>query len=191
MTGILASGTPARLDALRSSGLSAALQVGTILGFALLTAAGAHVRIYLWEIPITLQTVFVYGSGLVLGTRNGTLAMLLYLALGLVLPVFAGGGYGPVYLLTAVSAGYLVGMPLASMVTGLLSRRWNSLSGSVFSVVAGSVALFTVGVIWFHFAAGHETWLESIEKGWLRFVLFDAAKILGVGLLYTGARRVL
>ena len=191
MTGVLGSTTPTRLDALRTKEISAALQVCAILGFALLTAAGAQMRIYLWEIPITLQTVFVYGSGLVLGSRNGTLAMLLYLALGLVLPVYAGGGFGAAYLLTAVSAGYLLGMPLAAMTTGLLSRRWNSLTGSILSAVGGSIVLFTVGVAWFHFAAGHETWLESIENGWLRFVLFDAAKILGVGLLYTGARRVL
>ena len=156
------------------------------MAFALLTAAGAQLRVYLWEIPITLQTVFVYGSGLFLGSRNGMLAMLLYLAMGLVLPVYAGGEYGAAYLLTAVSAGYLLGMPLAAMVTGKLSQRWNSLTGSILSLLGGSVALFSVGVLWFHYAAGHESWLESLDKGWLRFVAIDAAKILGVGLLYTG-----
>ena len=42
--------------------------------FAALTALGAQVRIYLWEVPITLQTIFVYGGGLCLGARNGFLS---------------------------------------------------------------------------------------------------------------------
>jgi len=181
----------ATVDAIRQEHASAAVQVLGIVGFALLTALGAQVRIYLWEVPITMQTLFVYGSGLYLGWRNGMFAMLLYLALGLVFPVYAGDGFGPAYLFGAVSAGYLLGMPLSAAVIGRLSRRWNALSGSILSVMAGSLALFTVGVVWLHFAADHATWLESIDKGWLRFVVFDLAKILFVGLVYTGTRRFL
>ena len=191
MTTLLTLHSPrlATVDALRQERASAAVQVLGIVGFALLTALGAQVRIYLWEVPITMQTLFVYGSGLYLGWRNGMFAMLLYLALGLVFPVYAGDGFGPAYLFGAVSAGYLLGMPLSAAVIGRLSRRWNALSGSILSIMAGSLALFTVGVIWLHFAADHATWLESLDKGWLRFVLFDMAKILFVGLVYTGTRR--
>ena len=181
----------ATVDAIRQEHASAAVQVLGIVGFALLTALGAQVRIYLWEVPITMQTLFVYGSGLYLGWRNGMFAMLLYLALGLVFPVYAGGSFGPAYLFGAVSAGYLLGMPLSAAVIGRLSRRWNALSGSILSIIGGSLVLFTVGVVWLHFAADHTSWLESIDKGWLRFVLFDLAKILFVGLVYTGTRRVL
>ena len=181
----------ATVDALRQEQASAAVQVLGIVGFALLTALGAQVRIYLWEVPITMQTLFVYGSGLYLGWRNGMFAMLLYLALGLVFPVYAGDGFGPAYLFGAVSAGYLLGMPLSAAVIGRLSRRWNALSGSLLSILAGSLVLFTVGVVWLHFAADHTSWIESIDKGWLRFVLFDMAKILFVGLVYSGTRRFL
>ena len=181
----------ATVDALRQEQASAAVQVLGIVGFALLTALGAQVRIYLWEVPITMQTLFVYGSGLYLGWRNGMLAMLLYLTLGLLFPVYAGDSFGPAYLFGAVSAGYLLGMPLSAAVIGRLSRRWNTLSGSILAVLGGSLALFTVGVVWLHFAADHTSWIESIDKGWLRFVLFDLAKVLFVGLVYTGTRRFL
>ena len=181
----------ATVDALRQEQASATVQVLGIVGFALLTALGAQVRLYLWEVPITMQTLFVYSSGLYLGWRNGMLAMLLYLALGLVFPVYAGDGFGPAYLFGAVSAGYLLGMPLSAAVIGRLSRRWNALTGSLLSILAGSLALFTVGVVWLHFAAEHTSWIESIDKGWLRFVLFDMAKILFVGLVYSGTRRFL
>ena len=76
-------------DFLSRSDASVGMQVAGIVGFAALAALGAHAKVYLWEVPITLQTVAVYGAGLVLGGRNGFLAMALYLAAGLVLPVFA------------------------------------------------------------------------------------------------------
>ena len=187
----LHSGRSAWVDALRPAHASTAVQVAAILFFVAATALGAQVRIYLWEVPITLQTLFVYGSGLFLGARNGLLSMLLYLTLGMFLPVFAGDGHGPSYLLAAGTAGYLLGMPLASLVTGALSRHRKSIAGSLLSVVAGSLTLFACGVTWLHFAAGHATWAESIEVGWLRFIVFDAIKVIMVAFAYSGLRRFL
>ncbi len=178
------------VDALREEHAGTLTQVVAITAFALLTALGAHVRIYLWEVPVTLQTAAVYASGLYLGWRNGMLAQLLYLAAGLFLPVFAGDGSGAAYLLGAVSGGYLLAYPAAAALTGYLSRRWKTLAGAGLSALAGAVVLFTVGVIWLHYVAGHATWFESIDKGFLRFVSIDAAKIMLVGLLYAGSRRI-
>ena len=183
----------ALVDRLREEHASAATQVLGVTGFALLTAlcAQVNVHIYLWEVPITLQTLAVYGSGLYLGWRNGLLAQLLYLAMGLVAPVYAGEGHGLMYLTGAASAGYLLAYPLSAAVIGALSKRWNSLSGSMLAMIAGSAVLFTSGVVWLHYAADHATWMESIDKGYLRFVLIDLAKVLCVGLFYTGTRRLL
>jgi biotin transport system substrate-specific component len=178
------------LDALRSSSASAGVQMAGIVGFALLTALGAQFRLYLWEVPFTLQTLAVYGSGLYLGWRNGLLAQALYLVLGLFLPVYAGEGFGPAYLFGAVSAGYLLAYPLSSALVGFLSGRLTGLTGTIVSMVAGSLVLFTLGVLWLHYAAEHTTWFESIDKGWLRFAPVDLAKILGVALLYQGSRAL-
>ena len=181
---------PAWIDRIRQENASVALQVAGIVAFALLTAIGAQIRLYLFEVPFTLQTVAVYGSGLFLGWRSGLLAQLLYLSLGMFFPVYAGDGFGPAYLLAAMSTGYLIGFPIAAAVTGLASKKWNSLLGSAVSIVVGSIAIFTCGVIWLHFAAGHATWAESIQKGWLNFLPFDLMKIASVALLYTGIRRI-
>lgn len=178
------------VDLLRANSASVTAQMAGIVGFALLAALGAQFRLYLWEVPFTLQTLAVYGSGLFLGWRNGLLAMGLYLLVGLFLPVYAGDGYGPAYLMTAVSAGYLIAYPLSAAAAGFLSKRWNSLTGSMVSLVVASLILFTIGVTWLHYAAGHATWLESLDKGWLRFIPVDLAKILLVGLVYSGVRRL-
>jgi biotin transport system substrate-specific component len=191
MTTLLRSARLASVDRLRTDA-SALVQVLAIVSFALLTALGAQIKFYvfLWEVPITLQTLAVYGSGLYLGARNGALAQLLYLGLGLLVPVYAGSGAGLEYFAMAPTAGYLVAYPLAAFVVGRLSQRWNSLAGSALAMLAGSAILFTLGVAWLHVAAGHATWMESIDKGWLRFMGLDALKIGVVALLYAATRRL-
>ena len=179
----------ASVDALRQEHASALVQALGVVGFALLTALGAQVRVYVWEVPFTLQTVAVYGSGLFLGWRGGLLAQILYLALGLVLPVYAGGEMGPAYLFGAVSAGYLLAFPFAAALVGALSKGWNTLTGSVLCLLAGSLVIFAGGVAWLHVAADHATWAESVTKGWLRFIPVDLAKVLLVAFAYGGARR--
>ena len=178
------------IDRLRTADAPLTTQVASIVAFALLTAVGAQIRLYLWEVPFTLQTVAVYGSGLFLGWRNGLLAQILYLSLGMFLPVFAGPGYGAAYLLAAASGGYALAFPVVALVSGKLSENWNSLGGSILSLVCSSLILFSIGVTWLHFAVGHETWFESIDKGWLRFIPVDLAKIFLVGLVYSGLRRM-
>ena len=182
----------ALVDALRDERASVLLQAMGIAGFALLTALAAKVqfRLYLWEVPITLQTAAVYASGLYLGWRNGLLAQALYLTLGLFLPVFAGDGYGTSYLFGLASAGYLLSYPAAAAVIGALSKRWKAFSGSTLASMTGAALIFTCGVVWLHYMAGHATWMESIDKGFLRFAVIDLVKVLGVGLLYSGTRAV-
>lgn len=190
LAGILSTSRVASVDTWRANDAPVVVQVVTVALFAALTAAGAQVRLYLWEVPFTLQTLAVYGSGLFLGMRNGFLAQLLYLVVGLVLPVYAGGQMGPAYLFSAASAGYLVAFPLVAALVGRLSERWNSLAGATLALLCGSALLFAAGVVWLHVAAGHASWWESLDKGWLRFIPADLAKVFATGALYTGARRL-
>lgn len=192
MSNVLSLRSPytAVVDRLREEKASVLLQAIGVTGFALLTALAAQMqfRIFLWEVPITLQTAVVYASGLYLGWRNGLLAQLLYLALGLFLPVFAGDGHGVGYLLGAVSAGYLLSYPLAAAAIGALSKRWKAFSGSTLASMLGAAIIFTSGVVWLHYTAGHGTWMESIDKGFLRFAVIDLIKVLAVTALYSGTR---
>jgi biotin transport system substrate-specific component len=74
-------------------------------------------------VPITLQTFGVILAGLVLGARRGTLAVLLYLAVGLAgLPVFAGGTGGTA-VLAGPSVGYLIAFPFGAALAGFFASR--------------------------------------------------------------------
>ena len=182
----------ASVDRLRAADAPLALQAALVVGTALLTGllAQFELRIYLWEVPLTLQTLAVYGAGLVLGGRNGFLAMALYLAAGLVLPVFAGGASGLGYLMGSASAGYLLAYPVVALLIGRLTDERRGFLTSAAGMMLGVVLLFTVGVIWLHVAAGHATWGESILKGALLFIVWDLAKVWLVAGGYAGLRRI-
>jgi biotin transport system substrate-specific component len=65
--------------------------------FASLTAVGAYMKIPLplTPVPVTMQVFFVLLAGCMLGSRWGTISMIVYLLLGIVgFPVFAGGASG-------------------------------------------------------------------------------------------------
>jgi len=179
----------ASIDRLRASDAPLWLQVAGIAGFALLTVllAQAEWRIYLWSVPLTLQTVAVYSSGLFLGRRNGALAMLLYLALGLVLPVFSDGGSGIAHLM-ANSGGYLVAFPIVAFIAGALTHERRTLGRTALALVASSLVLFTVGVAWLT-VVSDLTLRAALVNGWLLFIPFDLTKIALVTALYGGARR--
>ena len=189
MTPTAAARRPLLADLLARSDARAGVQVAGVVAFAALAALGAEARVVLWEVPITLQTVAVYGAGLFLGGRNGLLAMVLYLAAGLVLPVFAGDAHGLGYLTSAPSAGYLLSYPLVALLVGRLTASRRGFWASIAAMTAGALVLFTCGVAWLHVAAGHATWAESVVKGALLFVGWDLAKVWLVAGGYAGLRR--
>ena len=96
------------------SGLAAA--AAGVIGFALLTALGAAVRIPLpfTPVPITLQTLFVLLAGVTLGPRLGAASMAFYLLLGTAgYHVFAGSERCGLQTIFGPTGGYLLGFLLA------------------------------------------------------------------------------
>jgi biotin transport system substrate-specific component len=98
--------------------------------FLLLVGAAAVAVGSRWSIPMpgtfipqSAQTLAVLLVGAGLGSVNGGLAILVYLAAGaLGLPVFADGGRGWTHLV-GPTAGYLVGFVCAAVVVGLAVER--------------------------------------------------------------------
>ncbi|OZU89559.1 BioY family transporter [Virgibacillus indicus] len=91
--------------------------------FAAITAILAQVEIPLPLIPISGQTLAVGIAATILGSRQGALAMVLYMAIGAVgLPVFAGFSGGP-QVLVGPSGGYVFGFIAAAYVTGLILEK--------------------------------------------------------------------
>ena len=140
--------------------------------FAALLSVGAIIRVPMPYIPFTLQTLFVFLAGLVLGPQKGACACALYMALGLFgLPVFASGG-GFQYVLHP-SFGYILGFIAGAFLTGLLARRRPG-AGVVYAMLcclAGLMVVYVCGVFY----------LAAI----LRFHLGQSISLLQLG--FTGA----
>lgn len=112
-------------DAPRSTRRSTGSDLALIAVFAAFTAVLSilpAIPVGPVAVPLTLQTLAVYLTGLVLGGRRGFLAVTLYVVVGLAgLPVFAGFRGGP-GVLAGPSAGYIMAFPLAALCVGLLGH---------------------------------------------------------------------
>jgi biotin transport system substrate-specific component len=106
-------------------------------------------------VPVTLQTLWVFLAGLVLGPVWAGVAFVLYLLAGtLGLPVFAGAAGGVGHLL-GPTGGFLVGFPVAAVTVGLVAHGTGRPTAPgdipvprvVAAVVAGSVVVYAFGAV--------------------------------------------
>jgi biotin transport system substrate-specific component len=151
-------------------------------------ALTANVTVWLPDnpVPITGQTLSVLVVGGALGLRRGALSVGLYLALGLLLPVYAGQQHGLSTIIGLNSAGvvigarggYLVSFLLAGALVGWLAEMgWDRhIRGAVAAMILGEVIIYAIGVPWLALAA-HLSPQVAIEKGFLPFVIGDAIKL--------------
>lgn len=115
--------------------------------FAMLTIIGGLIRIPIKPVMITLQTLFVAASGLMLGARDGAIAQIAYLLLGLIgLPVFSEGG-GIMYVIKP-SFGYLLSFPVQAFLTGFSVSKLKTLSSFKLFLCAavGVAASYIIGM---------------------------------------------
>ncbi len=142
---------------------------------AALTAVGAQMAVPLGPVPMVLTTLFVLLAGLLLGPKEGLLAMALYLVLGAMgLPVFAHFKGGLAHFL-GPTGGYLFAFPLAAGVTGYLSRLNRGKTADVIAVLAGSLLIYGLGVPWLKWVAGM-SWIKALSVGMFPFLIGDAVK---------------
>lgn len=116
--------------------------------FAAFTAIAAQIRIPLpfTPVPITMQTAFVIGAGLALGWRWGLVSMLVYLMAGaLGAPVFAGWS-GGAQAFAGPTLGYLIGFPVAAMISGAIRGSWWKTALGT-SLALATIYLFGVGYL--------------------------------------------
>ena len=86
--------------------------------------------IYILGVPLTLQTFAMAFCGYVLGSKKGTIAVIIYILLGAIgLPVFNGFN-GGLQVITSVVGGFIIGFIFISIFTGLRIKH-NIISGII------------------------------------------------------------
>lgn len=117
---------------------------------AALIAVCAWITVPFGPVPFTLQTFGIFAALGLLGGRRGTIAVLLYLLLGLVgLPVFAGFSAGAGALL-GVTGGYLIGFLASALVYWAVTAKLGTKPlMMVLAMVLGLVVCYAFGTLWF------------------------------------------
>jgi biotin transport system substrate-specific component len=106
--------------------LNAARQIALVVGASLFVALCARVTIPLpfSPVPLTVQNFGVLVVGLLLGSRRGFAALVLYLAEGATgMPVFNPLGKGGIAQLLGPTGGYLMVYPLVAGLAGYIFER--------------------------------------------------------------------
>ena len=121
--------------------------------FCTLICVGSFIRIPMPNMmPVTLQTFFVLLTALVLPFKASTLAILTYIALGLMgLPIFSGGG-GLGYALMP-SFGFIIGFVVATVIISFLTEKLKNrkLWHLIVISLLGIVIIYLIGILYFVF----------------------------------------
>lgn len=110
--------------------------------FTTLIIIGTFIKIPIPVCPFTLQFLFTNLSGLILGSRLGAIAVLIYIVLGLLgLPVFtSGGGLGYIFQPTF---GYIIGFMVGTYLSGKVVETTKSYKMSLL-LLASAINLIVV-----------------------------------------------
>lgn len=160
----------------------------------LIALFAALIAIFSWisiptAVPFTLQTFAVALTLFLLGGKNGTLAILVYLLLGAIgLPVFANfqGGFDKFFNATG---GYKLGFLVMGLIYWLMEKNPKlRLPAQVF----GLLALYLMGSLWFAQVFVNKEgakigWLASLSLTVFPFIISDFVKLF---LAYLLAKRL-
>ncbi|MHC1722709.1 MAG: biotin transporter BioY [Aminipila sp.] len=163
--------------------------------FAAITGvtAGIIIPLPFTPIPMTLATLAVMLAGGLLGSKYGSLSMIVYVLLGAFgAPVYHGytGGFDK---LIGPTGGYLIGYILTAFITGIIIEMINKKNNLYINVVAMSLGLsscYILGTLWFMFSTSTPLWAALVSCVF-PFLIGDVLKIVIGAMLVTKLRSAL
>lgn len=161
--------------------MEASRQVALIVGASLFVALCARITIPLpvTPVPLTVQNLGVLLVGLLLGSRRGFAAMMLYLAEGAVgLPVFSVStvglhGFAQMF---GPTGGFLMAYPFVAFVAGYIFEKGTRsfVRGAIAGLLA-EIVLFVGGLTWLY------VYTHSLAKAaYFGLYWFIAAEVMKV-----------
>ena len=146
---------------------------------SLLIAISAKIKVPMWPVEMSLQTLAIFTIAAVFGFKLGLATILLYLAEGAVgFPVFQGTperGIGLAYMV-GPTGGYLAGFVMMAAITGWAADQgwWRNPFKIGAAMLIGEVILLTLGTLWLMYLFGIS---QGIEYGSGPFIVPDILKL--------------
>ena len=160
--------------------------------FAAVLAVCAWISIPTGDLVITLQTFGIFLTLGLLGGRQGTLAIGVYLLLGAVgVPVFSGfrGGLGS---LLGTTGGYIFGFMLTALLYWLITSRKDTPAVRLAAMVLGLILCYGCGSWWYmtrYLSAGDLTLGLVLLRCVVPYLIPDAIKLTLAWLLTARLKR--
>ena len=156
--------------------------------FAALTVICAWISIPLGPVPVTLQTFAVFLAAALLGSKRGTMAIGVYLLLGVVgLPVFSG-----FKTLNPLTFGYVLGFLPLGLLTAAADKLFKGKKlALLLGMALGLAVCYLIGTVWFwyvmHFRGTEYGFGKILSLCVIPFVVPDLIKL---GLAYFLAQKL-
>ena len=134
--------------------------------FAALMAIGANITswapfLQVGGVPLSLQPFFVILAGLLLGSRMGSISMIVYVLIGIAgAPVFAQFKAG-IGILFGSTGGFLLSYIVAAFIIGKIMEMRGKPTFSIFliSSLVGIAVIYLIGTTYMYVAVNY--WLEA------------------------------
>lgn len=119
---------------------------------AAIIAVCSWISIPVGSVPVTLQTFAVAVCGAILGHKKGTIAVIIYILLGIMgLPVFSlfRSGIG---VITGATGGYMLGFVFISLIGGFFAEKFRDKIFLHFTgMCIGLIMCYALGTVWYLF----------------------------------------
>ncbi|WP_018124678.1 biotin transporter BioY [Desulfovibrio oxyclinae] len=154
-------------------------------------AVGAYLIVPIGPVPISMQPLFVFLAGMILGPRYGMAAVGLYILAGIAgMPVFSGGGAGIGYAL-GPTGGYLVGFLLSPLFTGRVRDEQGGFGwiSGLFWGLCAMLVIYGIGSVWLKMSLDL-TWGKTLTVGVIPFAPWDELKVVAAILISRYLQRI-
>ena len=133
-----------------------------------------------FAVPFTMQTFGIFLTLMLLGGRNGTISIVIYILLGMIgLPVFSGFNSG-IGCMMGPTGGYIAGFVLCGLIYWMISAKIDKPAVRYIALAAGLIACYIVGTLWFIYIGteGDNTvFIPAFVVCVLPYIPFDILKL--------------
>ena len=142
-------------------------------------------------VPISLTPFAIFLVVYILGMKKGTIAVLIYLLIGLCgVPVFSSFSGGAAKLF-GPTGGYIIAYILTAAIAGFfIDKFYNKIYLQVVGMVLGLAVLYLIGTLWLAYQAGMTLEAAAAAGVW-SFVILDLVKIAAAIILGRAVRSAL